>query len=581
MQDPLQFNLLPLAVDEAPAVHRRTPADIGNSLFEDLLRKNTYSAQPEDELSSHYSDNGSRSEISDKSPLRDIDTWEKMDEKVRDLGVPMSQLVLPQSALSPLISFLEKQGMTRSAINQMIRSATDQQGLVHLDKLLSRMMNENSGKGIQGHIIQSRFIPQVQEILFNMGLGAGETKEAIEKSINAGGELILGRLSSSLGKYFGKSFSPEEMHSLLKRLGIETKPRVEDGKSLPPDLRELFKVFSESASQNPQKDLKQNIANLMREKGFAPQEIKSFLEGLTPDSVRALHQRDGSPPKLNPEFLSHLIIRPNSDGLKASWREKMLDALNKEGLWESKNTANSPLEDMKPFRFNLTELMKAALQKGQTDPRDALATALDKLHAGATGALKGLRELRSGQKVLQRPSFGENQDKENMVTHQVSPRGARGTATVFSVDNPRNAHAMPDPLPKILDRMILMIRGGQQSSRISISPPELGRLNIDLVIRQGHLQADLSTESGLAKEIIEANLHHLKQQLTSQGLVVDKLEVMVGFDDRRFLEGENRTTRDWKGRSSRKSAAKNPSPIPEKSPLRPSPDHNNQIDIIV
>ena len=53
-------------------------------------------------------------------------------------------------------------------------------------------------------------------------------------------------------------------------------------------------------------------------------------------------------------------------------------------------------------------------------------------------------------------------------------------------------------------------------------------LDLDLVIKQGHLEANLSAETLQVKELIEANLGQLKQQLTDLGFVVDKFEVIQG-----------------------------------------------------
>ena len=72
-----------------------------------------------------------------------------------------------------------------------------------------------------------------------------------------------------------------------------------------------------------------------------------------------------------------------------------------------------------------------------------------------------------------------------------------------------------------------------------IHPPELGRLDLDLSIKQGHLQAQLSAESTLVKELIEANLNHLRQQLSDQGLVVDKFEVMIGLNNQKSADNRN------------------------------------------
>ena len=97
-----------------------------------------------------------------------------------------------------------------------------------------------------------------------------------------------------------------------------------------------------------------------------------------------------------------------------------------------------------------------------------------------------------------------------------------------------------------------MIRGGEQKGRIHISPPELGRLDIDLVIKQGHLQAQLRAENPQVKELLDANLGQLKQQLADSGLVIDRFDVMIGLEQNPFSKEQTWTAGHQRGHSSRR-----------------------------
>ena len=83
-----------------------------------------------------------------------------------------------------------------------------------------------------------------------------------------------------------------------------------------------------------------------------------------------------------------------------------------------------------------------------------------------------------------------------------------------------------------------MAQSGERKGILHISPPELGRLDLEVVVSQGRLQANMSAESHQVKEMIEANLSQLRQQLADQGFVVDRIEVKVGLDERRFSDGK-------------------------------------------
>jgi flagellar hook-length control protein FliK len=93
------------------------------------------------------------------------------------------------------------------------------------------------------------------------------------------------------------------------------------------------------------------------------------------------------------------------------------------------------------------------------------------------------------------------------MASEILARQARTDSTVY----------IPQPLPKIAEKMLMMFRAGEYQSRLQITPPELGRLDIDLTIKNGHVQANLSAENSAVKEIIEANLNQLNTAVEQPG----------------------------------------------------------------
>ncbi len=89
---------------------------------------------------------------------------------------------------------------------------------------------------------------------------------------------------------------------------------------------------------------------------------------------------------------------------------------------------------------------------------------------------------------------------------------------------------LPEPLPKILDRMVWMVQGGIQRTTVELSPPELGKIQLSLVIENGQIRGVLGTESLGVKELVDANLNQLSSQLESLGFSVQSFQVMVGLD---------------------------------------------------
>ena len=146
----------------------------------------------------------------------------------------------------------------------------------------------------------------------------------------------------------------------------------------------------------------------------------------------------------------------------------------------------------------------------------------------------------------------------------------------------KQTYSFPEPLPKIFNHMVWMARAGEQKSRIRINPPELGRLDLNLTVKNGHLQAIVSAESLVVKELIETNLNQLRQQLTDQGFTVDKFEVMVGLDDKGQKENSMwADRRDGRPSSSRKKNIPHETDEIEGLVSQKSANKLNQVDVLV
>ena len=214
------------------------------------------------------------------------------------------------------------------------------------------------------------------------------------------------------------------------------------------------------------------------------------------------------------------------------------------------------------LKLNLSELLTLAEKKANA----AQEGNIHRLKSGSTGKDRSDFILKEPQQIS---GLDISQGKEIKNTS--------------NVNQTNTAASMPDPLPRIADKMLFMIRTGEYKGRLQITPPELGKLDIELTIKNGHIHANLGTENTVVKEIIEANLNQLKQQLNSQGLTVDRFDVMVGLDD-----GKREDSNTWaEGRkrkgygSSTGSRSDIIGEIPVSSPVRNGLISESQIDVHV
>jgi hypothetical protein len=493
-----------------------TPVEIGESIFQDLLRKNTESK-------------------SDSADSQDCSSLRRLEEKISEFGYLGNGLTLPPGESPRLAEVLEEAGLTQEETDRVIREASDGEGFVHLDRLFRglRKMGSLNSPGDGNHIIPFEQASQASEILFRLGLGAGAVKTLRENATNEDADLVLERLVTGLGKFFPGRNLAEEIASIFYHSGIRGQAK-EIGEGMgDPKLQDLLRKFAQASDQNQQQKIREEIAGLLGEKGVSPGRAKEFLEKLSIPRARGLlasnSNINGEMAEETEEILNQVRRRPSRN-----WKDIDIPAnahsLGTRGPLKNETSGQSVFEKLGQF--------------GETGGDDAL----DYLAKVKMARLSVKERFEEGSHLSQQDNHGvrslkgffglllENQQGEFGKAGRVVQTGATSAM--------RTPQPLQDTLPRMLDRMIWMIHAGQQKSRIQLSPPELGRLDIRLMIEHGHLRAHMNAESVWAKEMIDSNLNQLKQQLSDLGFVVDQFDVMAGLDQRSGSDDEMWETKE-------------------------------------
>ena len=71
----------------------------------------------------------------------------------------------------------------------------------------------------------------------------------------------------------------------------------------------------------------------------------------------------------------------------------------------------------------------------------------------------------------------------------------------------------------------LKLPNGLSETTIQLHPKELGQIGVKLITNNGQISAQIIAETILGKELLEAQIHQLKQSLTHQGYQVERIEV--------------------------------------------------------
>ncbi len=160
-------------------------------------------------------------------------------------------------------------------------------------------------------------------------------------------------------------------------------------------------------------------------------------------------------------------------------------------------------------------------------------------------------------------------DKKLLETVKTDPKTAKSetkdphlnvTVTDLKADKPFNETRaqkllLPDnrsDQPRVLQEQVVntvekgikfLVTEGENKVNIQLQPPELGRVEVELLVKDSRVTAKINTESTAVKEVILSNLDQLKSNLENAGVSVNKFEVEVGgfknHFDQHFGEGNS------------------------------------------
>ncbi len=234
-----------------------------------------------------------------------------------------------------------------------------------------------------------------------------------------------------------------------------------------------------------------------------------------------------------------------------------------------KNTQNAVFKDgEKGNTIQFSDAQKNTDAVRDKNTNSTTESLNEKLHSDATlthNDLKG--DLADGQ------AQGDNSDPKNtndawsqlLQKAEVRTESASATQNSKSVNTPilgigglntstaqhakmvaqNQAHAnrqlSQQAAAQIEKAMLTAAKDGSKSIELQLHPAELGSLTITLTARNGEVSAMIRSEKTETADMLNKQLEQLRQQLESQGIKIDKLEVQSGTQ-------ENASTYDkWDG----------------------------------
>jgi flagellar hook-length control protein FliK len=179
--------------------------------------------------------------------------------------------------------------------------------------------------------------------------------------------------------------------------------------------------------------------------------------------------------------------------------QKIIDAINKSSVDESSETNTMPLQ--------------LSLDKSQVilsrEPAEKIIKITDK-------------------PIDIQPEFQLNNDGPTpVIAPNLQGLGeVNGANTVQSSPTITVSEFTPE-VSELIGRYIKITNGesGSTETKFSLYPEHLGPIEVKIVSQQGHLSAQIITNTYMAKEALEGQLQHLRDALQQQGIFVQKLDV--------------------------------------------------------
>lgn len=128
------------------------------------------------------------------------------------------------------------------------------------------------------------------------------------------------------------------------------------------------------------------------------------------------------------------------------------------------------------------------------------------------------------------PTVGaESATSQSRATAKATDRGDAASGRESSDTAPREA---PGPERSTFDRLVRTIRlqGGfkQSSARMQLDPPELGRLDVEVMLTANRLRIGVRTATAEARELLRDRVAELRAALEQHGIRIERFEVSVG-----------------------------------------------------
>ena len=487
-------------------------------------------------------------------------------------GKSLNKLSLQGEGISLLKKLLFQCGFSQEKVERFMKELAENnpEGEINLSQFFLKIdeLGQPDGKGHQSFTIDPSAMPYIESALQDLGFTPKDVDNAFKNAMIKGGGLDLDRLVINLKKIADKGLiKPDQSSS--SQMSNNGKAALEhqssgnqisnNGKTAQGSIKDLIAALQHQDSGN-------QISNNGKTGNDS-------IKGL----ITALEQMAGRPDNGNQllsevktgisQILENVVTNDQKHGA-ASY----LPSLAKLRLTNSVPKEQIGKDGKALDKKNPLSLLKG---KGGINPNNGQQKADVSFLPGKGGSSSNL-EVGSELKTAAEKVYNIRSEKTNSHI----PSQATGSNFSEAINTAKqNPNSVRNPLPtylidqvgKQISRSVLR---GEKVISLQLKPPDLGALKINMDIKNNVLKLGIVAENNSVKELLQSNVHVLKDSLVDQGIKLDKIDVQINND---FGQSLNNLSEGSK-KGQKGNQAMNGSPLPaEDGKANPLSGHRTMV----
>ena len=410
---------------------------------------------------------------------------EELEDQVETLGLPLESMALNEEDVVKLKEIMEDSGFTEKQVLEVLEKLAE--GPLTMGRVLAALTSVQT-KSEPVLKITRESLPSIGQFLEELGFSAEEVKDVLA------------------GLEPGQSFTAETFQSILIQYGRQN----------------LKGPILGNVDQ-------ENLKQMLQQMGISEKDLTR---------LQAMMEKTGG----------RISLEGFSAFLKSVERPEPLTTEQMETIQQVvKNLNLRQSLKVRPHFNRIVSLLHAMGDQSIDNNFMTASPAIQALRGGAQAA----KNVMQGTGIMGQGSAGGlvNGDGGSGSTSEFDTWGDSGSRTFERSAGARMERAaLPSRLSagvarQVAEKMVYQARNNQHRLQIELSPKHLGRININMVVKNNGVQATIVAENLLVKEALEDQVAFLRNQLSEQGLVLERFDVSLGRDRQQgwsFEQGNGR-----------------------------------------